>query len=211
MKYAYRFLFLGICLFLFSFFSLAQTGAKGKVKTEKGKPLPGVTITIFKDGVEAAEGTTDEKGEFLVQGLEGGIYSFVFEKDGFDSANLKRMQILKGQIRDFGKNLVLRVSDNSMYVVFRASVFDQDGLAVRGARIEVAKLGGDSKKLGSYFTNDAGEITARYPDQVATFRVTAFYPNQEPVSGEISIEGAGMYHKALRLTIPKPPKGGSPQ
>jgi hypothetical protein len=169
----------------------------------------------LKDGVEAAEGTTNEKGEFLIVGLEEGIYSFLFEKDGFDNGSLKRRQILKGQIRDFGKDLVLHVSDNSIYVVFRASVFDQDGLGIRGMKVEVSRVGGgDAKKLGVYYTNDAGEISVRYPDQVATFRVTAFYPNQEPVSGEISIEGAGMYHKALKLTIPKPPKqqsGGSPQ
>jgi hypothetical protein len=205
-----KFFFSSLLITMFCLISLAQTsGVKGKVKTAKGKGLPGVSVTVIKDGFEIKQEETNEKGEFLIEGLEEGTYSFTFEKDGFNGGSLKRMQLLKGQIRNLGDNLVLKVSDNSLYVFLRASVFDQDGLAVRGAKVEISKSS-DNKRITALYTNDAGEITLRLPDQNGTFKFTAIYQNAEPVSGETIVEGAGMYHKLLKIKIAKPEKK-SPQ
>ncbi len=205
-----RFIFISCLFAAFCITALAQTsGAKGKVKTVKGKSLPGVSVSVFKDGLEVKQEETNEKGEFLIEGLEEGIYSFTFEKDGFNGGSLKRMQILKGQLRNLGDNLVLRIADNSIYVILRASVFDQDGLAVRGAKVEITKTS-DNKRITTLYTNDAGEITMRFPEQNGTFKFTATFQNAEPVSDEVLVEGAGMYHKSLNIKIAKPEKK-SPQ
>lgn len=184
--------------------SAAQTsGVKGKVKTVKGKGLSGVTITVYKDGIQQKQEETDEKGQFLIEGLEEGIYNITFEKEGFDRGTLKQRELLKGQLRNLGDNLVLKVSDNSIYVILRASVFDQDGLAVRGAKVEITNTTGN-KRITTLYTNDAGEVSIRLPDQNATFKFTANLPNTEPVSGEVVVDGAGMYHKSLTIKVPKP-------
>ncbi len=206
-----HFILTSLLFALFCTISLAQTsGIKGKVKTVKGKGLPAVTVSVIKDGIEVKQEETNEKGEFFIEGLDEGIYSFTFEKDGFNSGSLKRMQLLKNQIRNLGDNLVLKVSDSSIYVILRASVFDQDGLAVRGAKVEISKVS-DNKRITTLYTNDAGEVSVRLPDQNATFRFTTYFPNAEPVSGETTVEGAGMYSKSLTIKISKPKKNESPQ
>jgi hypothetical protein len=205
-----RFILISLVFVICCTVSLAQTtGVKGKVKTGKGKGLPGVSVSVFKEGLEVKQEETNEKGEFLIEGLEEGIYSFTFEKEGFNGGSLKRMQVLKGQLRNLGDNLVLRLADNSIYVILRASIFDQDGLAVRGAKVEIIKSS-DNKRITTLYTNDAGEITMRFPDQNGTFKFTATFQNAEPVSGEVIVEGAGMYHKSLKMKIAKPEKK-SPQ
>jgi Carboxypeptidase regulatory-like domain len=205
-----RFILISLVFVICCTVSLAQTtGVKGKVKTGKGKGLSGVSVSVFKEGLEVKQEETNEKGEFLIEGLEEGIYSFTFEKEGFNGGSLKRMQVLKGQLRNLGDNLVLRLADNSIYVILRASIFDQDGLAVRGAKVEIIKSS-DNKRITTLYTNDAGEITMRFPDQNGTFKFTATFQNAEPVSGEVIVEGAGMYHKSLKMKIAKPEKK-SPQ
>ena len=169
--------------------ALAQTtGVKGKVTTVKGKGLSGVTISVIKDGIDVKQQETNENGDFLIEELDEGIYSFWFDKEGFNRGSAKRLQILKGQIRDLGKNLVLKVSDNSLYVFLRASVFDQNGLVVRGAKIEITRLS-NNKKISTLYTNDAGEVVLKLPDQNANFKFTAYFKDSEPVSGEIKVEG----------------------
>jgi hypothetical protein len=196
--------FASLLIAMFCVISSAQvTGVKGKVKTGKGKGLPGVSVTVSKEGLQVKQEETNEKGEFLIEGLDEGIYSFTFEKEGFDGGILKRMQVLKGQLRNLGDNIVLHVSDNSIYVILRASVFDQDGMAIRGAKVEITKTG-DNKRISTLYTNDAGEVSLRLPDQNSTFKFTAYFGNAEPVSGETKVEGTGMYHKSLTIKISKP-------
>jgi Carboxypeptidase regulatory-like domain len=196
--------FASLLLITFCVIAAAQTtGVKGKVTTVKGKGLSGVTITLIKDGVEVKQEETGENGEFLIEGLDEGIYSFWFDKEGFNRGSAKRLQILKGQIRNLGKNLVLNVSDNSLYVFLRASVFDQDGLVVRGAKVEITRVS-ENKKLTTLYTNDGGEVLLKLPDQDGMFRFTAYFKDSEPVSGEIKVEGTGMYHKSLTMKISKP-------
>jgi uncharacterized GH25 family protein len=202
-KFFFASLLITICCLVSLTQASAQTsGVRGKVKTVKGKGLSGVTVTVIKDGVQVKEEETNEKGEFLIEGLEEGIYSFTFEKEGFNDGQLKQRQLLKGQIRNLGEDLILKVSDSSMYVILRASVFDQDGLAIRGAKVEITKTS-DNKKVTTLYTNDAGEVSIRLPDQNATFKFTAYFQGAEPASSETVVEGAGLYHKSLKLKIAK--------
>ncbi len=200
-----RILVLMIATLIFCVASFSQTGgAKGKVKAPNGKGLSQVSVIALLNGIEAKRTLTNEKGDFLLNGLSEEIYSFVFEKQGFDNGALKRMQILSGQIRDLGNNLVLKISDNSSYVILRASVLDQDGRSVRGAKVEISKVNGDKlQKLKTVYTDEAGEIAERFPDQTATFRLTAYFPKAEPVSENLSIEGSGIYHKLLKIKTQK--------
>jgi Carboxypeptidase regulatory-like domain len=188
-----------LCVAVFS-----QTGsAKGKVKAPNGKGISEASVTAFLDGTEVQNVVTNEKGEFLISDLKEGIYSFVFEKTGFNSGSLKRMQILSGQVRNLG-DLGLRITDNRTYVILRASVLDQDGRSVQGAKVEISRVDGNNyKTLRTLYTNEAGEVAERFPEQTTTFRLTAYFPKTTPVSEEIKIEGAGMYHKVLRVKLEK--------
>jgi Carboxypeptidase regulatory-like domain len=188
-----------LCVAVFS-----QTGsAKGKLKAPNGKGIADASVTAFLDGTEVQNVVTNEKGEFLILDLKEGIYSFVFEKTGFNSGSLKRMQILSGQVRNLG-DLGLRITDNRTYVILRASVLDQDGRSVQGAKVEISRVDGNNyKTLRTLYTNEAGEVAERFPEQTTTFRLTAYFPKTSPVSEEIKIEGAGMYHKVLRVKLEK--------
>jgi hypothetical protein len=197
-------IYLTAAIAIFCVAAFSQTGsAKGKLKAPNGKGIAEASVTAFLDGIEVQNVVTNEKGEFLVADLKEGIYSFVFEKTGFNSGSLKRMQILAGQVRNFGE-LGLRITDNRTYVILRASVLDQDGRSVQGAKVEIARIEGNTlKTLRTLYTNDAGEIADRFPEQTTTFRLTAYFPKTSPVTEEIKIEGAGMYHKVLRLKLDK--------
>jgi hypothetical protein len=197
------FLTTAIAILCVAVFSQTTGSAKGKLKAPNGKGIIDATVTAFLDGVEVQNVVTNEKGEFLIPDLKEGIYSFVFEKAGFNTGSLKRMQILAGQVRNLG-DLSLRISDNRTYVILRASVLDQDGRSVRGAKVEISRVdGNNSKKLVTLYTNEAGEVAERFPEQTSTFRLTAYFPNTQPTTQEIQIEGAGMYHKVLRVTLEK--------
>jgi Carboxypeptidase regulatory-like domain len=200
-----RIFVISLAIAVFCIASFSQTsGAKGKVKSPNGKNLSDVIVTAYLNGVDVKKTNTNEKGEFLINELVDGIYSFTFEKQGFTNAGLKRMQILPSQIRDLGSNLVLKVADNAFYVIIRASVLDQDGRSVRGAKVEISKVTSSGvQKQKTVYTDDAGEAVIRFPEQTSTFRLTAILPKSEPVSDDLIVEGAGLYHKIIKIKVPK--------
>lgn len=182
----------------------AQTGGvKGKVRNMKGSAVEGATITARLKGQDVKSVKSDSKGNFQLTGLEPGVYNFVFEKSGYGAGVKYSVEIKSGSLVSLGDNLAL-VQDQGSLVILNASVFNQDGRSITGARVEVERMNSDgtTKKIATGFTNVSGEFGLRQPDAAAKFRVTAFFKGVS-ASKEITVDSAGRYSTAITLNLPK--------
>jgi 5-hydroxyisourate hydrolase-like protein (transthyretin family) len=185
-----------------SFASAQSGGAKGKVRSSKGDGLSGVEVTARQDGKDVKSVRTDAKGNFTMTGLAAGTYNFVFDKNGYSTGVKFGVEIRRGETRDLGDRLILGV-DSGALVWINGSVFDQDGRSVTGAKVEIYRIsGGETRKLGTAYTNVSGEFTFRQPEGSATFRITAS-ARGATASKEISVDSAARYRLAITLEIPK--------
>jgi hypothetical protein len=62
----------------------------------QGTPLPGVTVTVRKDGGEAVQGT-NEKGHVKFLGLADGVYFVAAELEGFSTAEYPSVVLTNGR------------------------------------------------------------------------------------------------------------------
>lgn len=181
-------------------------GVKGKVRNQKGDGLSGATITARLNGEDVKTVKSDTKGNFEMTGLKGGVYNFVFDRNGYNAGIKYNVEIKDGKTVNLGDNLVLMVDQGSL-VLLNGSVFNQDGRSITGAKIEVERVNSDgsTKKIATAYTNYSGEFALRQPDAAATFRITATFRG---VSGskEIVVDSAGRYSTAITLNIPKEEK-----
>lgn len=185
-------------------FAQGETGGvKGKVRNAKGDGLAGATITARLKGQDVKSVKSDAKGNFEMTGLEPGVYNFVFEKAGYGAGVKYNVEVKRKSVVNLGDNLALMV-DQGTLVLINASVFNQDGRSITGAKVEVERINADgsTKKVGSGYTNVSGEFTFRQPEGSAKIRVTA---TVKGVSGskEIAVDSAGRYSTAITLNLPK--------
>ena len=196
-----------MALFLLALTTLAASaqtgGVKGKVRNMKGKAIEGATVTARLKGEDVKSVKSDAKGNFELTGLNPGVYNFVFEKSGYGAGVKYNVEIKSGGITSLGDNLAL-MQDQGTVVILNASVFNQDGRSITGARVEVARINedGSTKKIATGFTNVSGEFGLRQPEGTAKFRVTAFFKGVS-ASKEISVDSAGRYSTAITLNLPK--------
>jgi len=194
-----------IALFVVSSISVtAQTGGlKGKIRNSKGSGIPSVTITARQDGKDIKTVKSDGKGNFVIQGLENGVYNLVFDSRGYSSSLLSNVEVKKNKLRELPDSLILSV-DQGTLVIIRGSVFNQDGRSVTGAEVTIEKLNSDgsTRKMGSVYTNVSGEFTFRQPEGAAKFRLTAKLKDQT-ASKEVEVDSAAIYRLALNLTLEK--------
>lgn len=184
--------------------SIAQStgGIKGKVRDTKGNGINGVTITVRQKGEDLKSVKSDNKGEFVMEGLKTGSYNVVFEKDGFGTGVLYNVEVKKNQVGNLGNRLVMRV-DQGTLVIINGSVFNQFGGSIYGAKVEIERIsGGSAKKVGSSFTSQSGEFIFRFPEKNDRFRITATAKGVS-VSKEIEVSEAAVYRLALTLELPK--------
>jgi hypothetical protein len=181
-----------------------QTGVKGKVRTSRGAAIAGATVTARQKGEDVKTVTTDSDGEFVMEGLQSGLYNFVFTKNGFSSGTKYNVEVKKNKITDLGDRLVL-TTDQGTLVIVRGSVFNQDGVSVYGAKVEIERIAenGSARKVGTGYTSEAGEFTFRFPEGAAKFRVTASVKDVK-ASKEVEVSGeAAIYRTAITLNLPK--------
>lgn len=186
--------------------AFAQTGGiKGKVRDTKGNGISNVTITVRQKGEDIKSVKSDNKGNFVMEGLKAGMYNVVFEREGFGSGVLYNVEIQKKRTGDLGDRLVMRV-DQGILVIINGSVFNQFGGSVYGAEVKIERISGDSsKKVGSSFTSQSGEFIFRFPEKADKFRVTASAQGVS-ASKEIEVGGAAVYRLSLTLEMPVKPK-----
>ncbi|MBK7393919.1 MAG: carboxypeptidase regulatory-like domain-containing protein [Chloracidobacterium sp.] len=176
-------------------------GAKGKVRNLRGDSLSGATVTARLNGKDVASANTNGKGEFVITGLESGVYNFVFDAKGYATGIKYGVEVKSGKTRDLGGNLILMV-DRGSRVVIQGSVFFKDGTSVTAAKVTVDKVNaeGGTQRLGSGFTNVSGEFTFSQPEGRAKYRITATYKDST-ASKEIEVETAAIYRTAISLDI----------
>lgn len=192
-----------IAVFMFSAAVFAQTGVKGKVKNNKGKGIPNALITARQDGKDIKSVNSDSKGSFVLDGLKSGNYNLVFEASGYGAGLLSNVEVKTGVIRELSDRLILS-PDKGTFVIVNGSVFNQDGRSVTGAKIEAEKVfsDGSTKKIGSYYSNSAGEFSFRQPEGAAKIRVTASFKGAK-TSKEVEVDQAAIYRLALTLEMKK--------
>jgi hypothetical protein len=201
----FRFTLLSAMIFAFSALVFAQdTGSlKGKVRTTKGEGIAGVTITVRQKGEDITSATSDAKGNFVITGLKPGLYNLAFTKNGYGSGVLYNVEVKKKKETDLGERLILNV-DQGTLVLIKGSVFNQDGVSVFGAKVEIERINADGsvKKVGTGYTSESGEFTFRFPQGKAKYRITATAKGVS-ASKEIEVEEAAIYRLAISLNLTK--------
>lgn len=192
-------------LFLSTTLAFAQAGVKGKVRSNRGAAIPNATVTARQNGRDIKTVRTDAKGVFHLASLDSGVYSLVFDADGFQSGLLQGVEV-KGGMRDLGDRLIL-FPDQGTLVIINGSVFYKEGTSLGGAKIEIEKINpdGTTKKMTSVYTNVSGEFTFRQPQGAAKFRITAKFKGAE-ASKEIEVNTAAIYRLAITLDISRTEK-----
>ena len=181
-------------------------GVKGKVRSNKGDGIANASVTARQFGRDVKTVRSDAKGTFQLAGLESGVYSLVFDADGYQSGLLQGVEVKNGNVRDLGEGLILR-PDQGNQVIINGSIFYKEGTSLGGAKIEIARLNADGsyKKVSTLYTNISGEFTFRQPQAAAKFRITAKFKGAEGVK-EIEVDTAAIYRFALTLDISRTEK-----
>lgn len=176
-------------------------GVKGRIRNLQGGVLSEVKVTALQDDKEIKTTVTDKKGEFVMDKLKAGKYSFNFSKQGFTTGTVNNVQIGKNKIRDLGDKLALDVDEGTL-VIIKGSVFNETGRSIYGAIVDIARVFDDGtvKKMKSSYSSESGEFTFRFTEGTATFRVTASAKGKT-VSKDITVDSAAIYRLALTLNL----------
>lgn len=174
-------------------------GAKGKIRDLKGETLAGVSVTARRDSKDIRTVTSNKKGEFTIDGLERGVYNFVFDATGYASAVRYNIEVRSNKTVDLGERLILHV-DRGTLVIVQGSVFFKDGTSVTGAKVEAERVNsdGNTRSFPAVYTNIYGEFNFRQPEGAAKYRFTVKYKDKT-ASKEIDVEAAAVYRLAIHL------------
>lgn len=181
-----------------------ETGnIKGKVRTQKGDGIGEVTITVRQDGEDIRSVKTDKGGKFEMKGLKPGIYNVVFEKPGFAGGVLYDVEVRRKSTNNLGDRLVLTV-DQGTLVIVEASVFNQDGFVLPGARIIIEEVmkNGKLEEVGEGYSSQDGDIVFRFPEKPATYRITASLRGVS-ASKDVEVGSAAIYRTAITINLSK--------
>ena len=180
-------------------------GVKGKVRSNKGDGIANATVTARQFDKDIKTVRSDAKGTFKLAGLDSGVYSIVFDAEGFQSGLLQGVEVKNG-VRDLGERLILR-PDQGNQVIINGSIFYKEGVSLSGAKIEIERANPDGsyKKLNTLYTNISGEFIFRQPQAAAKFRITAKFKGAEGVK-EIEVSTAAIYRLAITLDISRTEK-----
>jgi Carboxypeptidase regulatory-like domain len=194
-------LFLIACCLPFTAYSQSTGGAKGKIRNSRGDAISGVSVTARRDSKDIRTVTSNSKGEFKLEGLEPGVYNFVFDAAGYSSAMRYKIEVRQNKTVDLGDRLILLV-DRGTLVIIQGSVFFKNGTSVTGAKVEVEKLNADgtTRSFPAIWTNISGEFTFRQPEGRAKYRITAKY-KEKSAQKEIEVDSAAVYRLAITLDI----------
>ncbi len=182
-------------------FAQSTGGVKGKIRTTRGTGIPGAVITARQNSKDVRTIKASGQGDFVLDGLEPGIYSFVFDAPGYASGIKYNIEVRKNKIADLGDRLILLV-DKGTLVIVQGSVFYKNGTSVPGAKVVVERIepDGTRRDLTTVFTNIYGEFVFKQPQGAAKFRLTAKYKNAS-ASKDLEVDTAAIYPVAISLPI----------
>ncbi|MGH9914433.1 MAG: carboxypeptidase regulatory-like domain-containing protein [Pyrinomonadaceae bacterium] len=194
--------FLFICILaVFSVTAKPTTGGiKGKVKTEEGQSIAGVTVIASMEDREVAKVHTNAKGDFVISNLAPGFYKLSFQKPGRQNGTLQKVEVTAGTLRTLRDRLILPVDEGSLAFI-RGLVFSAEGHSVAGARIELARLENEGKvvKIDERISNELGEFGFRFGPENAKYRLTVKANGAPVATKEMDINGPEIYRIAITL------------
>lgn len=197
--------FAALAALVFAVPLLAQdTGSiKGKVRTQKGDGIPGVTITVRQDGKDLRSEKTDKDGKFQMSGLRSGIYNVVFEKNGYSGGVLYDVEVRRKKTNNLGDRLVLTI-DQGTLVIIEASVFNENGFVLPGARVIVEEVAEDGtrKEVDDGYSSGDGDVIFRFREKTVKYRVTASLKGISAFK-EVEVASAGIYRTAISIDLSK--------
>ncbi|MBK6724008.1 MAG: carboxypeptidase regulatory-like domain-containing protein [Acidobacteria bacterium] len=119
----------------------AQTtgGLKGKVKNMEGGGIAEATVTARLNGKDIRTVTSNNRGDFTLDGLESGLYNVLFDAKGYAAAVKYNVEVKPGKTRDMGSGLILMV-DRGMQVIIEGSVYYKDGTSLSGAEVKIERV-----------------------------------------------------------------------
>lgn len=203
---AFAFFLAAFCL-IPAIYAQSTGGVKGKVRTANGNGIANASITARKSGKDVKSVTADNKGNFVLEGLEAGTYNIVFDAPKYSAGVLYDVEVKKNKIHDLGdKNLIL-TPDQGLFVIVRGSVFYKEGVSLPGAKVEIEEVNADgtTRKLGSALTNISGEFVYKRPEGAAKLRVKASFKGVTG-SQDIDVNSAMVYRLAITLDISRTEK-----
>lgn len=173
----------------------------GKVKNEKGKSMEAVTVTVRQDGKDLKSVETDSKGKFQLTDLAPGLYNLVFEKAGYSTGILKNVEVRRDKRNNLDDRLVMKV-DRGTLVIVEASVFNQNGFSLQGAKVVIEEVlsDGTTKKLDSGYSSRDGDIIFRFPEKATTYRVTASVKGLSAAK-DVEVNEAAIYRTSITLDL----------
>jgi hypothetical protein len=181
-----------------------ETGSiRGKVRNiDNDRSIAGAKITVRSDGKSLRSALTDSDGEFKISGLAVGRYNVLVEKDGFSPGVLYNVEVRARKTNNLKDRLSLTI-DQGTLVLIEASVFNQNGFSIYGARVIIEEVlaDGKTKKVGSGYSSRDGDVLFRFEERPARYRITASVKDIE-ASKEIEVENAAIYRTAITLTLP---------
>ncbi len=182
--------------------SLAQqTGSiKGKVRIESGAGAAGVAVIARQNDREVTRTETNRKGDFTINGLAPGTYGLTFRRTGLSVGTIENLDVRAGKVRALRDHLILTVDEGSI-ASLQGSVFDAQGLSVRGTRVELLRVAADgtTKKLNERLTGESGEFTFRLAPDKATYRITVKAEGAAAATKDVDVDGAAIYRVSLSI------------
>lgn len=170
---------------------------KGKIETEKGKPIPDVDVRAMSSRTRTVKETkTDEAGNYSFE-LEPDDYTVSFDAEGFQGGTLRDMQQVEDGKETKVKTIQLQKARRTSLV--RGAVFDADGRSLAGVRLKLVRVPSadeikEKKKVDSlsmsYVTNNRGEFAFRLPPVRARYQVTAALSGFKPETKTIDVNEA---------------------
>jgi len=195
-----RSFFTTLLLFLFSVSCFAQqkgTGSiKGKVRAEKGSAA-GVAVILRRGEQEVTRVSTNSKGDFVIARITPGTYALTFRKPGLAVASIEKLEVTAGKTHSL-KDLILSIDEGSLAFI-RGSVFNEAGLSVPGARVDLLRIVSENStaKFDSRITGETGEFVFRLLPDKANYRVVMKADGAETISKDVEVDGAAIYRVAL--------------
>jgi len=185
----------------------SKGGIKGKVRLAGRKLVvaAGVAVTVKQDEHEVAKAVTDAKGEFLITGLQPGIYGLTFQKPGLSVGSLGNIQVKAGKTKSLPDRLFLTTSESEI-ARLAGSVFNEAGKSVPNVLVEIARVtadGGKGKRIDERLTSESGQFVFRVSPDKATYRLTLKANGMTDQTKDVEVDGALVYRVAF--TIQRPP------
>ena len=187
-------------------FAQSTGGVKGKVRNLRGDGVPGAKVAARQNHTDIKTVTANNKGDFLLEGLEPGMYDFAIDAQGYGLGVMYRVKVKKGEIRDMGSHLMLS-PDRGSQVFVRGIIFYRNKTSIDGAKVDLLAVNSDgsTRKIASGFTNELGEFGFVQPQGTKKYRVRASFKG---VTGEkdVEIDMPAIYRVTIALELDRETK-----